>query len=103
MNSIIVTRHPGLVEVLVEDGVCQKGTPVIGHATVTDIKDKHVYGVLPLSLAVHALRVTEVSLNIPPEMRGKELTKEQVSQYRTGVNTYEVREVADTAPTPGQE
>jgi hypothetical protein len=60
-------------------------------ALETDIvSKKHVFGVLPLHLACHAYRVTEVELDIPLDMRGKELSLEDVEKYAAGIHTYKV-------------
>jgi hypothetical protein len=37
--------------------------------------------------------VTEVTLNLPPELRGKELTVEEVRKHLKGLTTYRVEEV----------
>jgi CRISPR-associated protein Csx16 len=87
---LVVTRHPGLVTVLLEDGVVPEGTEVVAHATPEQVRGKHVYGVLPLHLAAEAASVTEVTLDLPAELRGQELSAEQVRQYRTGTTTYQV-------------
>jgi putative CRISPR-associated protein (TIGR02620 family) len=88
--ELVVTRHAGLVEVLAGKGLCPAGTPVIAHARPSDVKGKHVAGVLPLSLAAECASVTEVTLNLPAEMRGTELTAAQLRQYMTGVSRYVV-------------
>lgn len=93
--SIVVTRHKALLELLREVLWLDERTPVIEHATIEDIKGKHVYGVLPHHLSCHAYDVTEVNLDIPVELRGKELTLEQMRLYYKGVSTYKVREVKD--------
>jgi len=90
MNKIVVTRHPALVDYLIEEGVISKDTPVISHASAEDVQGKDVIGVLPLSLASLANTVTEVWLNIPAEKRGKELSLEEVKAYAKGVETYKV-------------
>ena len=92
-GAVIVTRHPALVTILVADGIAPAGAPAIAHATPEDVRGKHVYGVLPLSLAAEADRVTEIALRLPQELRGQELTETQVRQYMAGIRTYEVREV----------
>jgi hypothetical protein len=90
-NTVIVTRHAALVEVLAEDyGYVG---PVISHATADDVRGKCVVGVLPLHLAAVAESVTEVTLNLPPELRGKELTVEEVRKHLKGLTTYRVEEV----------
>jgi putative CRISPR-associated protein (TIGR02620 family) len=88
-DVIIVTRHAGLVIVLAEDyGIAG---PVLAHVTAADVRGKAVVGVLPLHLAAEAKSVTEVTLNLPPELRGQELTIEQVRQHMKGLRTYVVR------------
>ena len=89
-NTIVVTRHPSLVQHLVELGRITTETPVIAHATEADVAGRHVIGVLPLRLAAHAASVTEVALNVPPELRGKELTLDDVRRYACATNTYTV-------------
>jgi len=90
-ESIVVTRHPALVQYLIELGLVPEGTPVVAHATAGDVKGKDVYGVLPLRLAVHARRVVEVPLDIPAELRGKELSLEQVKKYAGEPRAYVVQ------------
>ena len=89
-SAIIVTRHPALVTILVDDGIAPAGTPVISHASPEDVGGKHVYGVLPLALAAEASKVTEIALRLPAELRGVELSEEQVRQHMSGICTYKV-------------
>jgi hypothetical protein len=51
---------------------------------------KHVFGVLPLSLAAEAERVMEIPLRLPAELRGKELSEAQVREYGDAPRTYKV-------------
>lgn len=87
---IIITRHPGLVKFLKEQGIEGK---LITHATAEDVERKIIYGVLPLHLACHAKKIISVDLDIPAEMRGKELTYDDVKKYYTGTHAYVVEEV----------
>ena len=92
--DLIVTRHQGLVEFLREKGLVSKTCKVISH--VTDEKvlaGRVVAGVLPLSLAVYCATFIEVSLDLPSEMRGKELTCAQVKKYATDVVSYDMDEL----------
>lgn len=73
MDKIIVTRHPALTDYLRELGLVEEGCPMIDHATPANVAGKHVIGVLPLSLAALAAKVTEVPLALTPELRGVEL------------------------------
>ena len=90
-DKIVVTRHPALVQYLIEEGYVSSDVEVLSHVeTVDHIHNCHVYGVLPLGLACCAKAVTEVRLDIPAEMRGKELTIQQVREYAMYTQTYTV-------------
>ena len=88
--TTIITRHPGLVEYLKEIGLADATTTVLAHATPENVRGKHVCGVLPHSLSCLAESFTEVPLTLPPELRGMELTLEQVRQYAGDPVTYRV-------------
>ncbi len=89
----MVTRHPALVEYLTELGVVPAGTEVVTHATAEQVRGRHVFGVLPLHLAAEAASVTEVTLRVPAELRGVELTLEQVRQFAGPLVEYKVSRV----------
>lgn len=88
--KIVITRHSGLVDYLIDIGLIDQNTPVIAHATAEDVRDKHVIGVLPLSLAALAASITELPLALPPELRGVELTSAEVRQFGGAPITYVV-------------
>ena len=90
MQTIVVTRHPALVDHLRDLGFLGLDTEVITHATAEQIRGKHVVGVLPLHLAAEAASVTEVPMDLPPEARGRELTLGEVRQYCRPPVTYVV-------------
>lgn len=92
-SPVVVTRHPALVEYLTELGVVPAGTEVVTHATAEQVRGRHVFGVLPLHLAAEARRVTEVPLHVPAELRGVELTLEQVRQFAGPLVEYKVSRV----------
>jgi len=93
-NVIIVTRHPALVEYLQEQGIVVQGEcDQVSHATPEDVRGKHVIGVLPLRLAAEAATVTEIPLDIPPELRGTELSIEQLREYGDVPVTYRVERI----------
>jgi len=98
-TEVVVTRHPGLLEVLVEKGIATAETPVVSHEAAEDIRGKHVAGVLPLALAAECASVTEISLNIPAELRGKELSADQVRQFFAGVHVFTVRDITPKPAT----
>ena len=89
-GRVVVTRHPGLVAHLRQIGLVSDDVCVIGHADADAVRGKHVIGVLPLRLAALAASVTEVPLDIPAELRGVELSAEQVARYAGQPVTYVV-------------
>jgi len=97
MNRIdlIVTRHPGLVEYLRELGLVAEGVEVIDHATPEKVAGRHVCGVLPHSLSCLTASFTEVPLTLPAELRGKELSLEQVRKYASARVTYRVEVIPE--------
>lgn len=101
MEKVIVTRHKVLVDHMINMGIISKDTPVIAHATREDIENKHVIGVLPLSLAKYAGAITELPLSIPAELRGKELTLEQLKKFAGEPTTYLVAEIKHDKRLPG--
>lgn len=93
MIDLIVTRHPGLVEYLREIGLASENVQVVSHASAENVAGRRVCGVLPHSLSCLCESFTEVPLSLPPELRGAELTLEQVRQYAGAPVTYKVRRV----------
>ena len=91
--DLVVTSHPGLVEYLRELGMVETGVEIISHATPEAVTGKNVCGVLPHNLSCLCETFTEVPLSLPAEMRGKELTLEQVRLYAGKPVTYTVRVV----------
>ncbi len=89
--KIVVTRHKALVEYIRELGLIDDQVKVISHATADDVRDKDVIGILPLSLAAEANSVTEVPLSLTPDMRGKELSLEEVREIAGNPCTYVVK------------
>ena len=87
-GRVIVTRHRGLVEWLRRKGI--EGE-VIAHATEDDVRGKDVIGNLPLHLANVALSVTVVDMPyLPPELRGQDLSPEQMDEAGATLRRYVV-------------
>lgn len=89
--KVLVTRHEALVEYFSNMGITFD--KVITHATVEDVTGNDVYGVLPLHLASLANTVTTVDMDLPAEMRGKELSLTDIETYFTGMSTYKVEKI----------
>ncbi len=91
--DLVITRHKGLVDYLLEEGIISPETKVVAHATADLVKGKHVLGVLPHSLSCLCKTFTEIPLALPQELRGKELKKEDIRKYAGKPATYVVRKL----------
>lgn len=91
--DLIITRHQALVEYLRELGLVEDGVEVISHASPETVQGRHVCGVLPHSLSCLTQSFTEIPLQLPPELRGKELDLETLRQYAGAPVTYVVRRI----------
>lgn len=89
-KMLVVTRHPALVQYLIEIGLVNSDVKVLTHAMGEDVLDRIVIGELPYQLAALAEAVVEVPLNLPSELQGKELTLEQVWAYAGSPTCYRV-------------
>lgn len=89
--DIVITRHKGLVEFLLREGYIDANVEIKEQATVGDVKDRHVLGVLPMWLAAEATSVTEAKLDLTLEQRKKgELDVEETAKAFRGLITYVV-------------
>lgn len=95
MSTIVVTRHPELVDYLYQREIISGACSIMEHATEDDIRGYDVVGVLPLHLAAVANSVTVVPLNVPQEKRGDNLTKEEIRQYAGEPRTFKVEEITN--------
>ncbi len=95
MDKLVVTRHKALYEYLVKHEYIEKGTPCLSHADVADVREKHVYGVLPYWLASKCGMYTEIQMRIPLDKRGKELSIDDVEFLSLRPRTYKVVELKD--------
>lgn len=89
--KVLVTRHQALVEYFSNMGITFD--KVIAHATAEDVICNDVYGILPLHLASLANTVTTIDMDLPAEMRGKELSLTDIETYFIGMSTYQVKKV----------
>lgn len=99
METVIVTRHPALVELLIERGLITEAdrARVIEHAQPEDVIGRRVIGVLPLHLAALAERVIEIPLRLRPEHRGQELDLATLREIAAAPVEYSVCRVADVS------
>lgn len=100
--AIIVTRHRALVALIHELGLAPEGTPVLEHVSFpSQIRGAHVIGVLPLSLAAEAERVTEIPLHLSMSdreaMTRGDLSLERLRKVAGQPQEYSVRRADDVA------
>jgi hypothetical protein len=95
MEKLVVTRHRALYTYLVRHNFVDMDTPCMSHADIPDVRDRHVFGVLPYWLASKCGMYTEIQMRIPLEKRGKELTNEDVEFLAIRPRTYKVMEIKD--------
>jgi len=95
-TDMVVTRHPALVALLRERGEVADGVVVIGHVADPEMlrgRRVWVWGVLPLHLAALADLVCEVPISLSPDMRGRELSLEELRAVAGPTRRYRVTEV----------
>lgn len=89
-KPLIVTRHNALIEYLAERGITGE---VVSHADEAAVSGRDVVGVLPMRLASLARSFVEVSMIVPAEYRGKELTLADIRSFKPVLTEYAVRKV----------
>lgn len=86
--DLIVTRHAALKAYLIEKGVADETTPVLPHASAEQVRGKRVAGVLPIHLVAETSSFTTVELALPLEMRGRELSLDDMRRYCRGLRSF---------------
>jgi len=63
----------------------------LSHVSEEDIENNIVIGTLPINLAVLAKEYWHLSMTIPAEMRGKELTSEDMEKFDCKIERYIIK------------
>ena len=87
---ILVTRHPALVEWFGIHHPELFFTEILSHASEEDVRDQDVVGVLPMRLASCCGTFTELSLEVPAHLRGKELSVQDIDSCNPTLTQYRV-------------
>jgi CRISPR-associated protein Csx16 len=104
MNLWIVSRHPGAVEWIENQG--WRGTR-IDHLEIERVRAGDVViGTLPANLAAEVCtrgaRYLHLALKLPASLRGKELSTQQMAECGAELRAYDVREIPfDPEMMPG--
>ncbi|BCX88945.1 CRISPR-associated protein Csx16 [Methylomarinovum tepidoasis] len=99
-TTFFVSRHPGAVEWARRQGL--RIDRQVDHLDVEEIQPGDtVIGTLPVHLAAQVCRrgarYLHLSLEIPPEARGRELSAEELDKYGARLEEYEIRKIQGTA------
>lgn len=93
--TLIVSRHPTFVKYLIKQGLVDKNTKVVDHATIKAVRGQHVIGVLPSHIAVYAASVTEVPMRLTMAdrkiMQNRDLSIERIHEIAGKPITYWIR------------
>lgn len=87
-NALVITRHPALIEYIKEIGLVDGTAEIVAHASPELVRDRDVIGVLPHSLSVLTNTFTEVPMVLPAELRGQELSIDDMHKYSGEPVTY---------------
>ena len=89
---VVVTRQPTLIAYLREIGLLPDRYHIREHVTPDEVVGRDVISVLPLPLPLvaRAASVTEIPLDLPKQLRGIELSLEQIREYAGKPAVYEV-------------
>jgi CRISPR-associated protein Csx16 len=94
MTVYFITRHPGAVAWARNEGI--EAGEVVEHLDVANIQaGDTVVGTLPVNLAAQVCargaRYLHLSLELPPDMRGKELTAEDMQRLGARLEAFHVQ------------
>lgn len=97
MTTYLITRHPGAIEWATRQGLAIDQQ--VAHLDPADIKPGDtVIGTLPVNLAADVCarggRFYNLTLDLPPEARGRELSAEDLERYGARLEEYSVQAVA---------
>ncbi len=91
-EKIVVSRHKGAVDFILEELPEFEGVEVKGSVKEEDVAGKHVVGNLPLELASKASRVTTICFSGKPP-RGVDYTVEDMRREGAYLKTFKVEEI----------
>jgi len=94
MEEIItISRHSGAIEWLKKYHPEFSNVQHFVQALPDDIRDKIVIGTLPINLAYLAKEYYHLSMDIPLEMRGKELTVTDMEKCNCKLEHYKILKI----------
>ena len=110
METIIVTRHAGAMEWLrknhidifdpiypiSEEEEIEIVEPIVlAHAKPDDVRGKRVIGILPNRLSSLAAEYWELNIDIPADMRGKEISCQEMERLGASLKRWDILSLSD--------
>jgi CRISPR-associated protein Csx16 len=92
-KTIIVTRHPGALDWLRKHHPELGEAEVVSHASPEQIQGARVIGVLPVNLAAVCGEYWHLAMEVPPEARGKELSREDMERFGCDIEKFVVTKI----------
>ncbi len=97
MTTYLITRHPGAIEWAAQQGV--RVDKLIAHLDPELIQPGDVViGTLPVQLAADVCarggRFFNLTLDVPPQFRGRELSADNLEAFGARLQAFEVRLIA---------
>ncbi len=94
MTTWFVSRHPGAIAWAARQGLAVDRQ--VTHLDLAEIKaDDTVIGTLPIHLAAEVCargaRFFNLSLDLPPEVRGRELSADDLERFGARIEPYDIR------------
>jgi len=97
MTTWFVSRHPGAIEWADRQGI--RVDRQVAHLEIAEIQPGDVViGTLPINLAAQVCargaRFFHLSLDVPPEARGRELSPDDLERYGARLEEYRIEAVS---------
>jgi CRISPR-associated protein Csx16 len=98
MTTWFVTRHPGAIAWAARQGIAVDRQ--VAHLDPADIQPGDtVIGTLPVNLAAQVCargaRFFNLSLDVPPEARGRELSADDLERFGARLEAYDVQAIVN--------
>jgi CRISPR-associated protein Csx16 len=98
MTTFFVTRHPGAIAWAARQGIAVDRQ--VAHLDPADIQPGDtVIGTLPVNLAAQVCargaRFFNLSLDVPPEARGRELSADDLERFGARLEAYDVQAIVN--------
>ena len=91
---VLVSRHKATIEWLRNEKHFSEDIRVLSHISSPDeIEGKIVIGNIPIHLAHYAKEVWNVTIDLPPELRGSDLTYSQFLDCNPRMERYVVKKL----------